>query len=162
MLGFLVNISNQAATLVARLTSGRAANLDNLNATISSRAPSGTAVSNADYTAARATKLDNLDAAISAVSAVNSVQTGWFAVDFSGWVNGPGPGTQDGHAYHDVTITAVGAKAVVLWQSETTTGSSGGVTGTAARLTSATNLRVATQDNTAVGFGGRWTVIDFK
>jgi hypothetical protein len=39
--------------------------VDNINATISSRAPSSTAVSNADYTAARAAKLDNLDVAVS-------------------------------------------------------------------------------------------------
>lgn len=39
--------------------------VDNINATISSRAPSATAVSNVDYTAARAAKLDNADVATS-------------------------------------------------------------------------------------------------
>jgi hypothetical protein len=46
-------------TLLARLTDARAAKLDNLDATVSSRA------SATDYTAARAAKLDNLDALIS-------------------------------------------------------------------------------------------------
>jgi hypothetical protein len=52
-------------TLTGRLTSTRAGLLDNLDAAITSRAPSSTAVSNADYTSARATKLDNLDATVS-------------------------------------------------------------------------------------------------
>lgn len=54
----------EEATLEARLTSGRATNLDSLDAAITSRAAASTAVSNVDYTSARATKIDNLDAAM--------------------------------------------------------------------------------------------------
>ena len=46
-------------------TAARAAKLDNLDATISSRAPASTALSNATWTDARAAKLDNLDDTIS-------------------------------------------------------------------------------------------------
>lgn len=58
-------VKSDTNTLTSRLTSGRATNLDNLDATVSSRAPSATAVSNLDYTSARALKIDNLDATIS-------------------------------------------------------------------------------------------------
>lgn len=57
-MSLLLGLPGQVTTLLARLTSGRATNLDNLDATVSSRAPSSTAVSNADYTAARAAGLD--------------------------------------------------------------------------------------------------------
>jgi hypothetical protein len=53
------------ALSTADYTAARAAKLDQLDAAISSRAPSATAVSNADYTAARAAKLDNADVATS-------------------------------------------------------------------------------------------------
>ncbi|MBT8143458.1 MAG: hypothetical protein KJO55_02090, partial [Gammaproteobacteria bacterium] len=62
---FLAGLPGQVKTLLDRLTSARATNLDNLNATVSSRAPSSTAVSNTDYTAARAAKLDSIDATVS-------------------------------------------------------------------------------------------------
>lgn len=61
----ILSIKTDTTTLTGRLTSGRATNLDNLDATISSRALAATAVSNVDYTALRATKLDNLDVAVS-------------------------------------------------------------------------------------------------
>jgi hypothetical protein len=49
----------------ATWTDARAAKLDNLDTTISSRAPAATALSNATWTDARASKLDNLDVAVS-------------------------------------------------------------------------------------------------
>ena len=57
----------RAKTLIDRLTATRAANLDNLDAAITTRAASSTALSNATWTNARAVKLDNLDAAVSTV-----------------------------------------------------------------------------------------------
>lgn len=51
-------IPGKVSTLVSRLTSARASNLDNLNATVSSRAPSSTALSNATWTNAKAAFLD--------------------------------------------------------------------------------------------------------
>lgn len=59
-------------TLAADYTTARAAKIDNLDATVSSRAPASTAVSNADYTGARATKIDNLDAAVTTRAAAST------------------------------------------------------------------------------------------
>ena len=69
---FLAGIPGQVKTLLDRLTSARAAKIDNLDATVTSRAPSSTAVSNTNYTSARATKLDQLDAAVSSRAAAST------------------------------------------------------------------------------------------
>ena len=61
MIDFLLGVPGKLKTLTDRLTSGRAANLDNLNATVSSRAAAASALSNATWTDARAGKLDKLD-----------------------------------------------------------------------------------------------------
>lgn len=58
MIAVLLGLPAKVKTLVDRLTSGRAANLDNLNATVSSRAAASTALSNAVWTDVRAGKLD--------------------------------------------------------------------------------------------------------
>lgn len=60
MLGNFFGPSGRLKTLLDRLTSTRATNLDNLDAAISTRAPSSTALSNAVWTDARAGKLDNV------------------------------------------------------------------------------------------------------
>lgn len=57
---FLAGLPGKLKVLVDRLTSTRAANLDNLNATVSSRAPASTALSNAVWSDARAAKLDSI------------------------------------------------------------------------------------------------------
>ncbi|MEJ2695585.1 MAG: hypothetical protein P8013_02955 [Candidatus Sulfobium sp.] len=57
-------------------TSARASKVDNLDAAVSSRAPSSTALSTSVWTSARAGKLDNLDAAISSISPIASIQRG--------------------------------------------------------------------------------------
>lgn len=60
MLAILAGVPGKLKTLIDRLTSTRAANLDNLNATITSRAAASTALSNATWTDGRAAKLDNI------------------------------------------------------------------------------------------------------
>jgi len=81
MIGLLANAIAQLNTLKSRLSSARATKLDNLDATISSRAaPSdlsnldatvSSRASAADYNATRAAKLDELDAAISTRAAAS-------------------------------------------------------------------------------------------
>ena len=61
----LAPIFNAVQTVLARLTAARATKLDNLDAAVSTRAPSSTALTNATWTDARAGKVDNLDAAVS-------------------------------------------------------------------------------------------------
>lgn len=64
MIDFLLGVPGKLKTLIdylnANLSTTRAAKIDNLDAAISTRAPSSTALSNANYTAARAGYLDNL------------------------------------------------------------------------------------------------------
>lgn len=126
-------------TLVGRLSASRAAALDRLDATVSTRAPADTAVSTAHATPARLASLDNLDtniasrapaatalsstvwtgtkagyldAAISSVAgAIKSIQSG--KVDTSTLSSG----SDDELKYLNVTLTAVTtAKCLVLLQ----------------------------------------------
>src|SRR5882672_1013623 len=60
----LASVQTDTTTLTGRLTSTRAGLLDNLDATVSSRAASATALSTATWTNARAAEIDNLDAAV--------------------------------------------------------------------------------------------------
>jgi hypothetical protein len=63
MIDFLLGVPGKLKTisdlLTANWTAARAAKIDYLDATISSRAPASTAVSNVDYTPARAAALDS-------------------------------------------------------------------------------------------------------
>lgn len=61
----LTTAQTDLTTLTGRLTAGRATGLDNLDATVSSRAASATALSTVQWTNARAVLQDNLDAAVS-------------------------------------------------------------------------------------------------
>lgn len=60
MMALLLGVPGKLKTLLDRISSARAAKLDNLDAAISTRAAASTAVSNADLTAARAGYLDAL------------------------------------------------------------------------------------------------------
>lgn len=62
----LMGIPGKLKTLLDRLTATRAGYLDNLDATVSSRAPSSTALSTSNWTAARAGYLDNLNSYLDA------------------------------------------------------------------------------------------------
>lgn len=57
----LLGLPGKVTTLLSRLTSARATNLDNLDATTSSRAAAATALSSATYTSARAGYLDKIN-----------------------------------------------------------------------------------------------------
>lgn len=57
----LLGVPGALQILKSRLSSARAALLDNLDASVSSRAPASTAVSNVQLTNARIANLDNLD-----------------------------------------------------------------------------------------------------
>lgn len=60
-------------TVLGRLTAGRATNLDNLDAAMSTRAPAATALSTAQWTNARAALLDNLSNLDAAISSLNNL-----------------------------------------------------------------------------------------
>lgn len=69
----LLGLPGRIKVLIDRLTASRASNLDNLNATVSSRAPASTAVSNATLTNPRIANLDNLNAPVQTID--NNVDT---------------------------------------------------------------------------------------
>lgn len=93
MVELLAGVPGKLKTLLGRLTATRAAALDNLDASITSRAPADTAVSNAVLTDTRVAYLDNLAAA---PLRIKSIQRGVINI-FNG------TGTATGSA----TITAV-------------------------------------------------------
>jgi hypothetical protein len=59
MIGALMGVPGKLKTLIDRLTSTRATNLDNLDATVSSRAAASTALSTATWTSTRAGYMDS-------------------------------------------------------------------------------------------------------
>ena len=93
MMELLAGVPGKLKTLLGRFTATRAAALDSLDASITSRAPAATAVSNAVLTDVRVAYLDNLSAA---PLRIKSIQRGVINI-FSG------AGTATG----TTTITAV-------------------------------------------------------
>jgi hypothetical protein len=145
MIDFLLGVPGKLATIIGWFTNywtaARAAKIDYLDATISSRAPASTAVSNANYTAGRAALLDG----IIQNSVINSIQTGTTIVK-----------TAAGIGYTvDLTISAVNvSKCFVFVQ-----GQSSQAWG---YMSSTTNLHI--ESITAVNTTGglRWWVVEFK
>lgn len=72
----LAGVPGKLKTLLDRLTAARAANLDKLDANVSTRAPAATALSNAVWTDARAAKLD---ANVLTNGVIKSIQRGTHA-----------------------------------------------------------------------------------
>jgi hypothetical protein len=143
MSAFLLGVPGKLKTLMDRLTAGRAAKLDNLDASVSSRAPSATALSNLTLTNGRAAKLDD----IIQTSVIKSIQTGYVSAI---GVSSTGEDTR----YLDVTISSVDtSKCIVIIHPVGNYMDTG-------RLTSATNLRLTGSASTTVR--GRWYVIEFK
>jgi hypothetical protein len=104
-MSLLMGVTGRLKTLVDRLTSGRAANLDNLDAAVTTRAAASTALSTASWTSGRAANLDNLDAAVSSrlSTVINSIQTGTITIP------------SGNNSTVDATITSVNtSKAVVI------------------------------------------------
>ena len=75
MITFLMGIPGKMGTLLSRITDARAVKLDNLDTTVSSRAPSSTALSNATWTNARAGYLDNIAGGVPPASTALSTAT---------------------------------------------------------------------------------------
>lgn len=144
----------------ATWSDARAGKIDNLDAAISTRAPSSTALSTATWTP---TKAGYLDAAISSrstltandvwgagtrtltalPSVIKSYQTGFAASDNNG--------TGEDEKYNDITISSVDInKCIVIINDHIGSGATG-------RLTSNTNLRISATR----GISMRWQVIEF-
>lgn len=156
MMPALLGLPGKIATLLGRLTSGRATNLDNLDAAISTRAPASTALSTATWSNALAAELDGLAPAVAAIplGPVRSVQTGFKAADAA-----PSSGSGEDARYYDVTIAAVTntAKCLVFWFP----GNQNSGIAVMPRLTSTTNLRLAAGSSGVMTVQGRWYVVEF-
>lgn len=171
MTSLLASVLNGVNTLLARLTSAWAAQLD---ATISSRAPLSSALSTTDWTTARAGKLDYLDGAISVISPIKSVQQG--LIDTTSVSSGSLPELR----YVDVTISSITiAKALVIH--DVCFGQDNSAAATAllvaqggrsdqsfvqrarAYLVNSTTLRLyAGRQDTYNAASGRWRVVEYK
>lgn len=140
----LTNLVSSFTSHIANWTAARAAKLDNLDTTVSSRAPSNTALSNTVWTNTRAGYLDKLNSGITVSSLsgkiVKRIQRG---------IANP-PSGNSYSATGNITITAVNMnKAIVIC--------SGGETAFA-RLTSATNIQYCTY---STSYKMAWEVIEF-
>ena len=172
MLAFLAGVPGKLKTILDRLTSTRAANLDNLDAAvstrmpgsateqgridvaISTRAPAATALTDVTWTDARAAKLDLIT---SASAAFASIQTGFV----SGTVQ---TGTNEDARYVDITLATSltdYTKALVIlqgaWRHSTTGDPYAVPTG---RLTSNTVLRVSTAFTSTAEVKVRYYVLE--
>ena len=159
MLEPLLGLPGRIKILMDRITSTRASNLDNLNATVSSRAPASTALSSSVWTG---TREGYLDASISGrasqssvdaipASPIKSVQRGLRTVSFP---NAPP---------YDVTISSVD-----LGKSMLTFSYGEGVTVALTperllwgRLTSSTNIRFDRDLSSSSQFTIEWQVIEY-
>jgi len=136
-----LGVPGKLKTLLGRLTSTRATNLDYLDAAVTSRAAASTALSSATWTSTRAGYIDRLDAAISTIptSPINLIQRGQ---------------TDPTTTTTDVTITAVDmAKTVIHLLTDSGLGFTSGA---AVYLTSTTNLRII------VGNAGGTSVVSWE
>lgn len=150
-------VPGKLKTLTDRLTSARATNLDNLNATITSTAPASTALSVVTWTNALATLLGNT---IQTSVMGGLVQEGWL-YDVT-LLNG----TVEDEKYYDVPVSAVviGKCPIIEFQLRGNIGTN--VTpayGVTCRLTTTTNLRIsAGSAGGATTLRGRWRVVELK
>lgn len=175
----LAGVPGKLKTLLDRLTATRAANLDKLDADISTRAAASTALSNAVWTNTRAGRLD---ASVLVNGAIKSIHTGWVAQDVT---YGTTTKSTEDAAYLDIAIPAVNVgKSIVLFVgaggasvSSVTTAdridnireglrdNSNYRSEVSGRLTSSTVLRLATTSGNNSSWTpaivGRWTVIEF-
>lgn len=160
----LAGVPGKLKTLLDRLTATRAANLDRLDETISSRAAASTALSNAVWTNTRAGRLD---ASVLVNGVIKSIQT-HAVVGATGLQTGTGEDLR----YKDVTISAVdttraiiilhGGGADYLVNNGTTSVNT--FAPVLLRFTSAANVRIACANSAASSadrIDARFTVVEF-
>lgn len=163
----LAGVPGKLKTLIDRLTATRAANLDKLDANISTRAAASTALSNATWdgtlagnlAALTTTRAARLDATVLVDGVIKSVQTGYAD---PATILPNGAAGQD-YWHFNIGISAVAMnKSIVLFQP---IGLQSTIPLMTARLTSSTNLRISRKGQaTPSDFGtagGQWTVLEF-
>jgi hypothetical protein len=157
--------------LLNRNTQDRGTKIDNLDATISSRAPASTALSNVTWTNTRAGYLDNLDATISSRSTLTADQVWSYGTKnvtattipsvIQSVQRGTTTLTNNGTLTTNVTISAVDLnKSFVQIISNLGSFSDLPSIFIMAELTSTTNLQLSREDNDA-DVTVVWQVIEF-
>lgn len=145
MIDFLLSVPGKLKTIsdfvTTNWTATRATKVDNLDASISSRAVASTALSSATWTPTRAAKLDG----VIQTSVINSLQHGSTTCSAG----------SDGNSSGTTAITTV-----VLGKSILISYGGAGTTGTTAYLNSAS--QVYAWSNGVIGTVVRWTVVEFK
>lgn len=153
MIDFLLGVPGKLKTISDYLTTNlaavRTAKIDQLDASVSSRASASTALSNATWTNGRAAQLDLIAAP---TGAIQSIQTGMASsiTTIGGTLT----------SKIDITVSAVVvAKTIVFTQnaSQTTTPLQ-----LAGYMSSTTNLRLETNDAVGSQASCRWYVVEFK
>ncbi len=134
---------------VAEWTSARAANIDNLDAAISGRAPANTALSNAVWTNTRAGYLDKLNSGVAVASLSGKIIKS----------------VQRGIGVGDITISAVNLQKSLLIISGSSAKDEGGKTSPEpawGRIVNSTTIRLACSNYTS-SYPGLvpWQVIEF-
>ena len=157
MLEPLLGLPGRIKILMDRITSTRASNLDNLNATVSSRAPASTALSSSVWTG---TKAGYLNAAISgraSQSSVDALPQGIIKSVQRGSFNPPQASTSA-----NVTISSVdlGKAFLVFSFRSDTTGSNLEFIWTG-NLTSATNINFQRYTTLTINHTIEWQVIEY-
>ena len=149
MIPMLLGLASKINTVLSRLTATRAGYLDNLDATVSSRAAASV------WTSALASKINtNLDAQVSSVLAIQSLQSANFDI-----TSGLSTGTQPESNYYDITL------GTTLTDYTNSLVFVTGVAGTSsanlnARLVSNTTLRIFSSVS-ATFLRGHYQVIEF-
>lgn len=106
---FLLGVPAKLETLLSRITATRAANLDNLDTTISSRAPSSTALSNAVWTGTKAGYLDVGITSRASQASVNLIPTSQIYAQYTLLLHDEGTlstGSSFDTRYKDIAIGA--------------------------------------------------------
>ena len=159
MLEPLLGLPGRIKILIDRITSTRASNLDNLNATVSSRAPASTALSSSVWTGTRAGYLDASIAGRASQSSVDAIPTSPIKSVQRGLLT---VGIPDASPYN-VTISSVDLGKSVLtfsYGANTTAAltSQGLLWG---RLTSSTNIRFDKYRSAASNYTIAWEVVEY-
>ena len=157
MLEPLLGLPGRIKILIDRITSTRASNLDNLNATVSSRAPASTALSSSVWTGTKAGYVDTAISGRASQSSVDALPQGIINSVQRGSFNPPQSSTSA-----NVTISSVDlGKSFLVFSFRSDIAASNLEHVWTGNLTSATNINF--QRYTAVTFPHtiEWQVIEY-
>ena len=157
MLEPLLGLPGRIKILMDRITSTRASNLDNLNATVSSRAPASTALSSSVWTGTKAGYVDTAISGRASQSSVDALPQGIIKSVQRGSFNPPQSSTSA-----NVTISSVDlGKSFLVFSFRTDTTVSDFRIVWTGNLTSATNINFQRYVAVVIPNTIEWQVIEY-